>query len=334
MDEARIRIEYWLGCGVDWSPLRPVEYLRSSQQVKISWKRPSRELFAVISRSKFEEYIRACMPFRRDGKPMLPTITHPPQLPITPRIDSSFSALSETTLGDRGEGILVNERSDVEVPKPKKQLDLHLCVNKQWEDPVPTFLNELHSIQEYTSDEELYLELRRRMRHAEGWRRLLSWKSCRDVDFVEFFLVRATGKKVYTRAITALPDPLPGYEHGVRDPHDISMKLAAIDIVAGLECPADGRERRDMIGMLPKKQVPPSLERKSGAQGWGIRPRYGFAVWKFVLWILLTQILGFGIVAFWLVYVNNGDLQNAFVPLTFFTSLVMIVLGLPQVVLK
>ncbi len=63
------------------------------------------------------------------------------------------------------------------------------------------------------------------------------------------------------------------------------MRLAAAEIVDGLKNPTEHSDTKEMIGILPKKQVLPALVRKKGTEGWGIRPRYGFAVWKFILWI-------------------------------------------------
>jgi len=113
-----------------------------------------------------------------------------------------------------------------------------------------------------------------------------------------------------------------------------NSRMVAQEIVAGIANPANGKGMREIIHLLPKKEIPEKLVRKINEEGWGIRPRYGFAVWKFIMWFLIIQGIGYGFVPFWLCYIDKEDLQTAFVPLGVLTTTVMIVLGLPQVMIK
>lgn len=135
--------------------------------------------------------------------------------------------------------------------------------------------------------------------------------------------------------MSILPSLIDGYTHDMpQNAQAEHLRMAAQEIVAGIANPANGRGQKEITDLLPRKEIPEKLVRKINEEGWGIRPRYGFAVWKFITWFVATQAIGYGFVPFWLWYIDNEDLQNAFVPLGVLTTTLMIVLGLPQVMMK
>ena len=127
-----------------------------------------------------------------------------------------------------------------------------------------------------------------------------------------------------------IPIPLLGYQHNLPKPQHVHMKLVAIHIVEGIMHPELGRGVHTILYLVPKKEIPPELVKTMGKEGWGLRPRYYFVKWKIVLCITMVECLGLLFVMVWLIKVNPTDLQNATVPVTFFTALVAIGLGFLQ----
>ena len=72
--------------------------------------------------------------------------------------------------------------------------------------------------------------------------------------------------------------------------------------------------------MVPKKKDT-TLPDSMGAEGWGLHAVQGLSLWKILVWIAALEVLGLAFVATWL----------AFVPITFFMTLVLLMLGVPQV---
>lgn len=86
----------------------------------------------------------------------------------------------------------------------------------------------------------------------------------------------------------------------------------------------------EILHLIPQKIVPPLLPTAVGTEGWGLHAVQGWSFLKIVSWFLVTQLVGFVFVLLWLTFVNKTDLQNAFVPLVFFTTSVMVGVGICQ----
>jgi predicted Kef-type K+ transport protein len=82
--------------------------------------------------------------------------------------------------------------------------------------------------------------------------------------------------------------------------------------------------------LIPKKRIPPSLQNTMGTEGWGLHAVQGWSVLKIISWFIVTQVFGFVFVPLWLTLVNKTDLQNAFTPLIFFSTSVMVAFGICQ----
>lgn len=107
------------------------------------------------------------------------------------------------------------------------------------------------------------------------------------------------------------------------------MKIAAAQIIHTMHNPSDTYSERTTIGMVPKKSDGP-LDMDCGAEGWGILAIQGFAIYKIAVWIGFVSFLGLIFAGLWLVYVERTDLQNAFIPYSFFATTLIMILGAPQ----
>jgi hypothetical protein len=129
------------------------------------------------------------------------------------------------------------------------------------------------------------------------------------------------------------PNDLPSpqeYDFKMPHPQETHAKLAAIQIASGIRNFKEGQGKKEILPMIPKKTVPPSLQDTMGTEGWGLHARQGFSQLKIMSWIVLTSIVGFAFVIFWLTFINKTDLQNAFIPVIFLSSMIMLLLGIPQ----
>ena len=67
----------------------------------------------------------------------------------------------------------------------------------------------------------------------------------------------------------------------------------------------------DILSRIPKK-IKGKLVNKYGIQGYGMQAVSGWALWKFILAVFISQIGPLGFAAKWLWGGHPGDLQNAF----------------------
>jgi hypothetical protein len=147
---------------------------------------------------------------------------------------------------------------------------------------------------------------------------------------LQFIRVRENHDQVHMESI-ALPIAI-DYEFVTPPGQNIIIhwKLAAKQIAAGIKTPSSARGEKKILPLIPKKKTPPPLYQTMGAEGWGLRGRQGFSLCKIVVWVTLAVILPFVFVCLWLALVSKTDLQNAFIPSTFISSLIVIGLGIPQ----
>ncbi|KAF2966947.1 hypothetical protein GQX73_g6607 [Xylaria multiplex] len=97
-------------------------------------------------------------------------------------------------------------------------------------------------------------------------------------------------------------------------PLDIHMRKLGKTILADLERPDDGWGRRNVLNALPKRLVPPTLPRTYKTTGWGFHVRLGVNFLFVACWTVGLVMLGLAFVPFWLVLIDEKDLQNAFIP--------------------
>lgn len=83
------------------------------------------------------------------------------------------------------------------------------------------------------------------------------------------------------------------------------------------------------LPMIPKKREQ-RLNFLLGSQGWGLHAVQGFSITKILTWIASLTSLGVVFIIMWLVFINKTDLQNAFIPVGFFMTMIALALGIPQ----
>ncbi|KAJ8106367.1 hypothetical protein ONZ43_g7088 [Nemania bipapillata] len=193
--------------------------------------------------------------------------------------------------------------------------EVYLCVDKLWADPSETVLGDIRDVEGITEDAKFYRQAKE--------------------ELMRFTVVWDKRNQVMASGANTLPDQATGYDYDVVCDPDAEMKLAGIQIVAGLRCPEKVPQNEKMIlGIIPKKLTPPRVERESRAVGWGLHAKPGFSLKKIIIWIVATELVGLVFVILWLSCINSVDLQNAFIPVTFMTMLVAIGLGIPQLLVN
>jgi hypothetical protein len=125
----------------------------------------------------------------------------------------------------------------------------------------------------------------------------------------------------------------PGYDYVPLNPNDPDLtahkRVAATQVIKGMQNLKKVSGNRT-LRMLPKHLDPPQSW-ELGATAWGIHAIQDWSLWRVMAWLGALTAIGMGFVVFWLVYVNSTDLQNAFVPVTFFITMAMFALATPQV---
>jgi hypothetical protein len=127
-----------------------------------------------------------------------------------------------------------------------------------------------------------------------------------------------------------VPSQRVDYDFEMPEPEDIQAKIASCTIAAGLKNPNSSEGTMEILRLIPKKKVPPLLPKAPGTEGWGLHAIQGWSLFKILAWYIATQVLGLVFFSIWLGFVNKTDLQNAFIPLTFFTTSFMVGFGICQ----
>lgn len=106
------------------------------------------------------------------------------------------------------------------------------------------------------------------------------------------------------------------------------MQIMAEIIIHGIRDPELGKKSNAVLQGIPKLKTPPGMEMKQWNSGCGFYAVQGYCLMKILFWVgvMLSPALAFIVV--WLSVVGALDLQNAFVPITFLSGLIAIVLGI------
>lgn len=111
-------------------------------------------------------------------------------------------------------------------------------------------------------------------------------------------------------------------------PEEVHRKIAAAQIVDGI------RNVGSYYGCWTLPMIPKDAEFTgkwtSGTQAWGIHAVQGWYLWKIMSWVGFLSAVGLVFVVLWLALVSSTDLQNAFVPFTFLSTMILVALALPQ----
>lgn len=126
-----------------------------------------------------------------------------------------------------------------------------------------------------------------------------------------------------------LPDKT-DYEYELFNPVAVHMEIAAKQLIMGMDKPI--RHQGQAVGtlaMIPKR-TNLTLGHQMGEEGWGLHAVQGYSFKKILVWVIALTVLGLFFVFFWLLFVDKTDLQNAFVPATFLSTMIFMGLAIPQ----
>ena len=126
---------------------------------------------------------------------------------------------------------------------------------------------------------------------------------------------------------------LPGtavYEYQYFAPEEVHMAIAAKQLVIGMyDANSNPSQATDTLAMIPKNTMA-ALGAEMGTEGWGLHAVPGYSLFKVLAWIAVLTVLGLVFVVCWLTFVNKTDLQNAFIPAMFLSSMLLMALAIPQ----
>jgi hypothetical protein len=129
-----------------------------------------------------------------------------------------------------------------------------------------------------------------------------------------------------------LKDGLPGttdYDYTPILPEEIHIAIAAKQVLAGMHASKRTIHMNTTLPMIPKKREQ-RLNFLLGSQGWGLHAVQGFSITRILTWIASLTSLGVVFIIMCLVFINKTDLQNAFIPVGFFMTMIALALGIPQ----
>jgi hypothetical protein len=105
------------------------------------------------------------------------------------------------------------------------------------------------------------------------------------------------------------------------------MKMAGAEIVAGIR-----NSNINCRGLQTLSDITKRLGIINWAardEGWGIRAIQGWSLMKVSLWLGGATFTGGIFALLWLIKVSKTDLQNAFVPMIYLLTTIMVVMGIP-----
>lgn len=149
-------------------------------------------------------------------------------------------------------------------------------------------------------------------------------------DMIQFCRLSHTGDRVIRLATGLPPHALTNYEFRRFEPESVHMAIAAKQIIIGMYEKTDFQNLAiETLQMVPKNIASP-LGNQKGVEGWGLYAIHGYSLRKILYWIIAVTLLGLVFVVLWLCLVDKTDLQNAFVPAMFLSTMLFMSLVVPQ----
>ncbi|KAK2023907.1 hypothetical protein LX32DRAFT_570828 [Colletotrichum zoysiae] len=335
-DKCRLMLEARMDSCIDWWPLPKVTRPFQKGDVEVMWRPGKEELSAILNENEARRYKAVCFPALRNGDPVLPRFN---TQTTTATATSGTSHSGQTPASPSLQNIGTISTQGSSVPKPQSASpttrELYWCIDEVFSEPRQTMRRPI-PVQLALTDEELYETTNKAFGASVGsllnrwFLNFLSWKCCVGVDFIKFYIVMNDEDQVFREKTELPPQENLEYDHGIMEPQDVQMKLAAIQIVNGLRDPKSVRGKKDMIRMIPKKTIPPDFQKRMGAYGWGIYAEMGWSLKRMLWWLVFCFVATSIFVVIWLACISKTDLQNAFVPSTIVLGVFTIVLGMAQ----
>ena len=350
VDRCKQTVETKIGYPVSWWPFKDGNRWCPQGYSRISWYWSTKKLYIDVPDVEAQAYKSRCQaisditePASRPSQPSSPGSRLP--MDLGHQVPSSFvinvnssennNSLSSLPSGSQSQNSLSNssnnglENQDIPSVQASSK-EIYWCVDKAWSEPQSTKLCSLQEHPAIRDDEALYERLIKEYNRIRTWKgRLLSWKSCLGIEFIEFARTSTGHDHIIRIQIGLPPSSASSYELSRITPEGVHMKIAASELIAGMYQPKRGRGKRTTLIMIPKRIRVVSANGTS-SEDWGMHGLQGFSLWKILAWIAFLTVVGLTIMIFWLTFVDKTDLVNAFVPFTFLGTMVMISLGVPQ----
>lgn len=236
-----------------------------------------------------------------------------------------------------------------------KGKDSYFCIDKRWNALKGTRMHTVGSIDSFGDDREFFLALRATICTAQGsWlHRFNSWTTCTGLQLSKvgksdlptgvehrrwltrlqftFLFNNSDLVKVSEDAAKKAEDLCKGYEYLLCSSQiglDEHMQIMAEIILHGLQDPHLGLGSRAVLQGIPKLRTPPGILKKQLNSGCGFYAIQGYCLMKILFWVGVMLSPGLAFILVWLSVVGALDLQNAFVPITFLSGLIAIILGI------
>ena len=341
IDQCKEGVEKWARQTLDWRPLRNGERSCSPGNSRISWDWCNMPLYIDVSEAVAQAFKRTCRPISQTIEPtsyssapnayQAPNGRPPPYFSPQGHGHTPHQSQLSFNSGATPQNVSSTSSSITGAVQSQQSFqEIYWCVDKAWSEPRVTKLCTVLKSHQMIDDKSLCESLIKeynRIRARKG--RLLSWKTCLGVDFIQFHRSHP-GQDEVVRIDVGLPpaDPL-SYDYTLVQPKEVHMKIAAAQLIAGIHDPGKASGIKATLMMIPKRVV---IDPKLGtiSLGWGMHALQRFSLWKILTWIVTLTILGLTFAVLWLTCVDKKDIQNAFVPSGFLISMVMLGLGIPQ----
>lgn len=349
------RIESWVGQQIDWWPFANGEKSCPRGYCRISWEWDNRALCIDLPELIAQAYKDNCRALAEIPQSSLEPSDPANPSPVSHQEPQSYGAPSERRSArdnrSRTQPPIHSGSQSRPTPSlassfpnnvalasnsPTQDVEIYWCVDKAWSEPRITKLCSLPQAKQIFDDKALCERLIKDYNKIRTWKgRLLSWKSCLGVDFIQFHRSYPGQDEVVKLKIGLPPSDPSLWDFTLQSPEEVHMKIAEAQIIAGIHHPTLATGIKTTLEMIPKKiSVPPlggpNVHPETVAESWGMHARQRFSLWKIMAWIVSLTIIGLVFVVLWLVLIDKTDLQNAFVPYTFLATMLLIGLGVPQ----
>ncbi|PVH76106.1 kinase-like protein [Cadophora sp. DSE1049] len=342
-DSWKVRLEEKLGAPIDWKPFASVKRACSPGMTRVLWEWYDEWLEMDLPQDKAEQYRKSCKPLSQitaqdrghpvesfDGSGSTIAPEHP-NAPTSTQGD--LSSASSSTTGPSSQALPLSRGA---VPGTNHFREIYWCVDIPWSERRVTYLMALKvdglsgngEDGRICDDMTLCKVLLQSYNKIRGFRgTLLSWKTCVDLRFIKFARIYTDSAEVSGLKVE-LP-PSKDYDYELISPDEVHMNIASKQILRGFSKREWGYHLTTTLSLIPKKKDS-TLNFNMGSQGWGLHAIEGFSLTKILIWVAVLNGVGIAFVVLWLVFVSKTDLQNAFVPVTYFMTVILLGLAVPQ----
>ncbi|EGX54032.1 hypothetical protein AOL_s00004g65 [Orbilia oligospora ATCC 24927] len=169
-------------------------------------------------------------------------------------------------------------------------------------------------------DSDLFQSIRENYNLIRGWRRLFSFTTICDIQWVRFkrYSTKPISKSdgLCDNIFESLPDRADrDYQIDTREPPKPMIRpISRQHIMELYEAPKDSENCNECLRTAMPKWVGSNADTKLKESAWGIYSVEGFALFKILIWAFIVNLVPIIFFVPWWLKTHPGDLQNAFVP--------------------